>query len=257
MISQPVIPRIPPILNTTGPVTASYSNGTLQITLDFADLPSAPANDANLVLMAYDTVVGGFFKVPPSALMGVPGPVGPQGSVGPIGPQGQAGPQGPTGSSVPIKGTVSTSSALPSTGNTQGDGYLAADTGHLWVYSNSTANGSVNGFVDVGLVRGPAGAAGAVGPQGPAATTGTTQPQADNSLNLATTAYADRALTNPFAPPTIANTIARPFLLKGFERRSVLDFIPPALHAGIEAGTDTTDLSTYLAAAAALSLIHI
>ena len=79
-----------------------------------------------------------------------------------------------TGTGLTIKGSVSTSSALPSSGNNQGDGYIAADTGHLWVYSNSSASGSVNGFLDVGLVQGPAGPAGATGPAGPIGPQGST-----------------------------------------------------------------------------------
>ncbi len=175
-IQQPVIPRIPPILNTSGPVTASYSAGALQITLDYLDLPVSPVSNANLVLMAYDMVAGSFYKVPQSSLVGQtgnPGPVGPSGlpgtigltgGPGPMGASGAPGPAGPAGASVTVKGSVATSSALPNGGNALSDGYIAADTGHLWVYSNSTANGNVNGFLDVGSVRGPTGLAGPAGP---------------------------------------------------------------------------------------------
>lgn len=48
-----------------------------------------------------------------------------------------------------------------------------------------------------------------------------------------------------------AGSVVRAFLDKLKDTTSVLDFIPQNLHAGIGAGTDTTDLSAYLANAAA------
>lgn len=46
-----------------------------------------------------------------------------------------------------------------------------------------------------------------------------------------------------------ADAVTRTWQSKAAETVSVLDFIPVALHAGIKAGTDATDLQTYLAAA--------
>lgn len=97
---------------------------------------------------------------------GSPGPPGPQGPAGPEGPagpqgtQGPAGPQGAAGTGINLKGSVATSSALPATGNTTGDGYITTDTGHLWVWEGGQ-------WVDVGVIVGPAGPQGPAGPAGP------------------------------------------------------------------------------------------
>jgi len=95
------------------------------------------------------------------------------GSAGTNGYTGSQGPQGPAGTSVNIKGSVATASTAtlsaidPSP--TIGDGYIAQDTGHLWVY---TGAGPIDGFVDVGNVTGPAGAQGPTGYTGSRGTTG-------------------------------------------------------------------------------------
>jgi hypothetical protein len=60
---------------------------------------------------------------------------------------------------VTIKGTVATSAALPTTGNTAGDMWLAADTGHGHVWSGTA-------FTDVGQIQGPKGDKGDQGIQG-------------------------------------------------------------------------------------------
>lgn len=62
---------------------------------------------------------------------------------------------GKDGSSVTIKGTLSSTSLLPTSGNTMGDGYII--DGDLWVYTASTAEGSVNGFTNVGQIKGDKG----------------------------------------------------------------------------------------------------
>jgi len=95
--------------------------------------------------------------------------VGTTGSTGPIGPTGVQGIQGTTGAngtSVTIIGSVATSSALPSsyTGNIS-DGYIAQDTGDLWVWSGTQWN-------DVGKIRGPQGNTGLTGAQGTQGVTG-------------------------------------------------------------------------------------
>jgi hypothetical protein len=98
---------------------------------------------------------------------GIQGPIGPQGPQGLQGIQGNTGAAGANGTSVTIKGTVAAQANLPASGNTNGDGWITANDGHLWVWS-ATA------FVDVGLVRGPQGVA---GPAGPTGATGPTGPQ--------------------------------------------------------------------------------
>ncbi|MBS1684470.1 MAG: hypothetical protein JSS76_06940 [Bacteroidetes bacterium] len=107
-----------------------------------------------------------------SGANGLNGATGPTGTDGPTGATGAAGQQGPTGANgtaVSIKGSVATSSALPSTGNTTGDGYLTQDTGHLWVWDGVQ-------WIDAGLIQGPQGNVGATGPQGVTGANGQTGP---------------------------------------------------------------------------------
>ena len=99
---------------------------------------------------------------------GATGPVGAAGPVGPSGPQGiqgVPGAQGVPGSAVWIKGSVATSASLPLTGNSNGDGYIAADTGNLWVWTG-------NQWQNQGPVRGPQGNPGSAGPIGATGATG-------------------------------------------------------------------------------------
>lgn len=65
-----------------------------------------------------------------------------------------------------IQGSATTSTNLPASGNTTGDGYLTADDGHLWVWGGTS-------WTDVGLIQGPAGA---TGPQGPVGAQGAQGP---------------------------------------------------------------------------------
>ena len=93
---------------------------------------------------------------------GIQGPKGDTGLTGPKGDQGIQGipgNDGADGTSVTIKGSVTTSAELPTTGNSNGDGWITQGDGHLHVW-NGTA------FVDVGLVRGPKGDKGDTGAQG-------------------------------------------------------------------------------------------
>lgn len=108
---------------------------------------------------------GGAGQAGSQGLQGVPG------SVGPPGPQGIQGATGPAGTSINMMGAVSTSSALPTTGNTFGDLWIASDTGHGWVWSPSPSR-----WVDVGPIQGP------VGPQGPVGLTGQTGSQGIQGL---------------------------------------------------------------------------
>jgi hypothetical protein len=113
----------------------------------------------------------------PPGTQGLPGPQGvpgPQGGPGPQGPQGIQGSEGPPGAGLVIKGTVPTSADLPTTGNTQGDLWIAADTGHGWTWQATPAPG---GWTDIGQIQGPPGVAGPQGPtggQGPAGAQGAT-----------------------------------------------------------------------------------
>ena len=88
------------------------------------------------------------------------GPQGEQGIQGPEGPQGPQGPQGANGTSVEFQGSVSTSADLPLAGNSTGDGIIAQDNGHLWVWDGIA-------WVDAGNIQGPQGEAGPQGIQGP------------------------------------------------------------------------------------------
>ena len=119
-----------------------------------------------------------------STTSGVPGPPGP---MGPTGPPGPAGPQGPPGTSVNIKGTVPTYSSLPTTASPN-DGYITADTGHLWVWSGTT-------WTDCGKVQGPQGPPGPTGVTGPAGPTGATG---------ATGATGLAGPTGPTGPPGVS-----------------------------------------------------
>jgi hypothetical protein len=109
---------------------------------------------------------------------GPQGPAGATGASGAAGATGAAGPAGANGTSVTITGTVANSAALPGSAS-DGQGYITANDGHLWVWGSGH-------FTDVGEVRGPqgpigptgltgaSGAAGATGPTGPAGPSGTT-----------------------------------------------------------------------------------
>lgn len=110
---------------------------------------------------------------------GPTGPTGPQGPTGatgaastvpgPVGPTGSTGPAGSDGTSVTIQGSVTNSGDLPGSGNSNGDGYITQNDGHLWVWDG-------NGWVDAGQIQGPVGPTGADGPTGPQGLQGVTGP---------------------------------------------------------------------------------
>ena len=83
---------------------------------------------------------------------------------------------GPSAAGLALRGTVPTADDLPLTGNSDGDAWIAADTGHLWVWSEGA-------WVDAGLVQGPPGPAGAdgapgaTGPEGPPGPAGPAGPE--------------------------------------------------------------------------------
>lgn len=67
------------------------------------------------------------------------------------------GKDGDDGTSVTIKGSLTKTSELPTSGNKPGDGYLIS--GYLWTYTGTTTSDSthVNGFENVGEIKGPQG----------------------------------------------------------------------------------------------------
>lgn len=69
------------------------------------------------------------------------------------------GKDGKDGTSVTIKGSKGSTSELPTSGNTLGDGYIIG--GYLWVYTGTTKSDTthVKGFENVGKIQGEPGAA--------------------------------------------------------------------------------------------------
>ena len=63
--------------------------------------------------------------------------------------------KGSDGTSISIKDSLTSTSELPSSGQNKGDGYLI--DGNLWIYTGTSEEGSVNGFKNVGAIKGPAG----------------------------------------------------------------------------------------------------
>ena len=92
-----------------------------------------------------------------------------------------------------MKGSVATSGALPSSGNTQGDAYIVQSDDSLWIWDGTTwvSGGSIQGppgstgAQGIQGVQGPTGATGSQGPkgdpgvQGPIGNTGPTGPTGD------------------------------------------------------------------------------
>lgn len=88
------------------------------------------------------------------SVVGPQGPQGPQGETGPTGPQG---PKGEDGKSVTIKGSVDSTSQLPQSGNSVGDGYIIDGNLHVWDGSE---------WNNVGKIQGPQGDKGEKGDKG-------------------------------------------------------------------------------------------
>lgn len=63
--------------------------------------------------------------------------------------------KGADGTSINIKDSLASTSELPSSGQENGDGYLI--DGNLWIYTGTSEEGSINGFKNVGAIKGPAG----------------------------------------------------------------------------------------------------
>ena len=49
---------------------------------------------------------------------------------------------------------------MPSSGQALGDAYVITSTGHLWIYTASSAGGNINGFIDSGTFVGYTGSIG-------------------------------------------------------------------------------------------------
>ena len=102
--------------------------------------------------------------------IGYYGSIGYVGSLGYWGSIGYIGSKGVDGTSVRTRGSVltaTTSNFQTLYGNGTitpilGDGYIAQDTGNLWVYTGPTTS-AYYGFVNAGLIRGPQGDPGAIG----------------------------------------------------------------------------------------------
>ena len=122
--------------------------------------PQGPAGyDGSRGTDGYAGSVGAQGPIGYAGSVGAQGPGGYTGSAGYNGSAGYAGSKGDPGTSVKIVGTVSTSTSLPPSGNTNGDGYIVSFDGHLWVWGSTV-------WTDVGSVRGPAGADGYFGSTG-------------------------------------------------------------------------------------------
>lgn len=95
---------------------------------------------------------------PGVSITGPPGLTGPQGPPGIPGPAGTQGPAGPAGIGINVKGQVPSAADLPTSGNQIGDGWVAQDTGDMYVWDGVTP------WVNVGPLQGPPGPAGPPGP---------------------------------------------------------------------------------------------
>lgn len=143
--------------------------------------PTGPAGDAGLIGPTGPTGEG---MIGPTGPTGAIGPIGLTGLTGLAGPTGATGPtgapgidgvdgiDGADGTSVTILGSYATIDELIAahpTGNV-GDSYLIEDS--LYVWSNTE-----NEWVNVGVIRGPAGLDGIDGEIGPTGPTGPTGPE--------------------------------------------------------------------------------
>ncbi len=98
----------------------------------------------------------------PAGMDGAPGPQGDQGPAGmdgAPGPQGDQGPAGMDGEGIALKGSVSSTGALPLNGNEVGDLYLVGNAAEAYAWDGSMWN-------SLGSLRGPRGEQGDAGPTG-------------------------------------------------------------------------------------------
>ena len=117
------------------------------------NFPLSPLVDTQYTYEDRTWVWNGRFWKAVSTTIGYTGSQG----AGFTGSVGYTGSRGPAGTSVTIVGSVASSSGLPDPyGGNLGDGYIARDTGNLWVWTGNT-------WSDVGQIQGYTGSQGVVG----------------------------------------------------------------------------------------------
>ena len=139
--------------------------------------------------------------VGPTGPMGERGAIGPQGptgisgNTGDSGPTGPIGPTGPQGKGISIKGSLSSDSQLPSTGES-GDAYIINGNLYVWVGSG----GSSDKWDNVGNIEGPVGPTGPTGPKGDTGSQGEQGPQGAKGSTGAVGPTGPTGLVGPVGP---------------------------------------------------------
>lgn len=100
------------------------------------------------------------------------------------------GEKGEAASWIDIKGSVASRDELPQTGNTGGDGWVAEDNKHVYIYS-----ASLGAFTDLGAIQGANGKDGQPGPQGETGQTGAAAYCLQAQLRLSASAWSDKTQT--------------------------------------------------------------
>ncbi len=171
-------------LTTSGVAASTYGSSTNvpQITVDSAGRITAVVNKAISQVPGPQGPAGPTGATGPRGLTGLTGltgpqgPAGPTGPAGPIGPQGTrgptglTGPEGPIGKGINLRGSISTVSQLPATGNLVGDVFTVIGSSVAKVWSGGA-------WRDVHSLQGPKGDRGDTGEQGPQGPVGLTGPQ--------------------------------------------------------------------------------
>jgi hypothetical protein len=110
--------------------------------------------------------------------------------------RGATGATGPQGTAIQLKGSVATSSLLPTSGNVVNDAYIVNDEGDLYVWNGTVWN-------NVGQIVGPTGPAGPQGPTGASGLDGqdgATGPTGAPSNVTGPTGATGPAVTGPTGP---------------------------------------------------------
>ena len=148
-----------PYTNTSDWVELDFSGGNSAQILNGSTTPlNTLGNDGDLYIdtTTYDVYkkISGDWGSPIANIKGI------KGDTGLTGATGSKGDKGDTGTGIQLKGSVATSTNLPTTAS-NGDSYVTADTGHLWVYNETTTT-----WVDCGQIKGDKGDTGATGTSG-------------------------------------------------------------------------------------------